>query len=394
MKRKADSPRDRHLFGPGPKRILSLDGGGVRGVVSLAFLRRIEKLVDEIEGKPTRLCDWFDLIGGTSTGAIIAAALALGYRVAEIEIFYNQLAPKIFRKSRFRIFGWSAKFNAEHLAGELARIIGPRTMDSTDLQTGLCLVLKRMDTGSAWMVMNNPASAFWESPADAAFVGNRYLPLVEIVRASTAAPSFFDPQLIEIVKGAAPGLFIDGGLTPHNNPALLLLTAAILPPYGLSWSIGPDKLLLVSVGTGTYRPTLSPEKAKGMTAIGLALRSLGAMIAEGQQLVLTLMTFLGESPTSWTVNSEIGDPGRYTSPTGNLFRFLRYDIKLEKPWLKEKLGRDVAAQDISKLRQMDNPVNMDILRDFALQAAELQIRKDDLGFAPKPKRRRAVSRRK
>jgi patatin-like phospholipase/acyl hydrolase len=72
------SPRDRHLFGPGAKRILSLDGGGVRGAVTIAFLERLETVIDEIEGKPTLLCDWFDIIGGTSTGAIIAGTLALG----------------------------------------------------------------------------------------------------------------------------------------------------------------------------------------------------------------------------------------------------------------------------------------------------------------------------
>ena len=71
------SPRDRHLFGPGPKRMLSLDGGGVRGAIAIGFLERLETLIEEIEGQPTLLCDWFDFIGGTSTGAIIAGALAV-----------------------------------------------------------------------------------------------------------------------------------------------------------------------------------------------------------------------------------------------------------------------------------------------------------------------------
>jgi uncharacterized protein len=88
------SSRDRHLFGPGPKRILSLDGGGVRGAISIAFLERLEKIVEVIEGRPTLLGDWFDLIGGTSTGAIIAGALALGYRAADIHELYHRLPAR------------------------------------------------------------------------------------------------------------------------------------------------------------------------------------------------------------------------------------------------------------------------------------------------------------
>ena len=88
------SSRDRHLFGPGPKRMLSLDGGGVRGAISIAFLERLEKLIDEIEGRPTLLGDWFDFIGGTSTGAIIAGALALGFRAADVRKFYHTLASQ------------------------------------------------------------------------------------------------------------------------------------------------------------------------------------------------------------------------------------------------------------------------------------------------------------
>jgi hypothetical protein len=176
--------RDVHLFGPGPKRILSLNGGSVPGAATIAFLERIETLIEEIERRPTHLCDWFDLIGGTSTGAIIATALALGYRVADIRNFYDQLAPKIFKKSFFRLSGWQAKFDSRRLMQELVGVIGARTLDSPDINTGLCIVLKRMDTGSAWIVMNNPRSVFWETPADGSFTGNRHLPLAPIVRAT------------------------------------------------------------------------------------------------------------------------------------------------------------------------------------------------------------------
>jgi hypothetical protein len=373
-----DATRDVHLFGPGHKRILSLDGGGVRGAATIAFLEKLETEISEIEGRPTRLAEWFDLIGGTSTGAIIASALALGYGASELNDFYRQLAPRIFKRSYFRLSGWQAKFDSKRLMQELAAVIGKRTLDSEDLLTGLCVVLKRMDTGSAWIVMNNPRSAFWETPSDNAFVGNRHLPLANLVRASTAAPSFFDPELIEIAAGQPAGLFIDGGLTPHNNPALVLLMVALLPAYGLNWKIGADNLTVVSVGTGSFRATLNPLEATRLSAIGLAVRSLTAMISESQQLVLTLMTYLGQSPVPWPINSEIGDLGKVVAQTGNLFRFLRYDIRLEEKWLKESLGEIVSDKALKGLRQMDNASSMPMLYELGRKAAALQIKREDL----------------
>jgi patatin-like phospholipase/acyl hydrolase len=82
------------LTAPGPKRILSLDGGGVRGVLTLGFLKRIEDLLRTRHGRPDlTLADYFDLIGGTSTGAVIAAGLALGLDVASIRAHVPHVGP-------------------------------------------------------------------------------------------------------------------------------------------------------------------------------------------------------------------------------------------------------------------------------------------------------------
>lgn len=372
------SRRDAHLFGPGPKRILSLDGGGVRGAATIAFLERLEDQISEIEGKPTRLCDWFDLIGGTSTGAIIATALSLGFSASELHDFYTRLAPRIFKRSRFRLLGWQAKFDAKRLMADLKAEMGDRTLDSADVLTGLCIFLKRMDTGSAWTVMNNPRLPFWETPDDKSFIGNRHLPIVNLVRASTAAPSFFDPELIEIVPGQPKGLFIDGGLTPHNNPALMLLMVALLPAYGLNWKVGPENLLIVSVGTGSFRNSIDPLQAARLSAVGLAIRSLSAMITESQQMVLTMMTYLGDSPIKWPINSEIGDLGGVVAPMGHLFRFLRYDLRLEQHWLQQQLGATLPAAEIARLQQMDEPGSMAALYELGRKAAEIQVKRSHL----------------
>ena len=84
--------------------MLALDGGGVRGAITVAFLERIEALLSEHRGRPVRLGDYFDLVGGTSTGAVIAGAMALGHTTAEIKDFYLRLAPQGVQARRFGEF--------------------------------------------------------------------------------------------------------------------------------------------------------------------------------------------------------------------------------------------------------------------------------------------------
>ncbi len=371
------SARDSHLFAPGAKRILALDGGGVRGIVALAFLKKIERTLEAQAGRFVRLCDHFDLIGGASTGAIIAVGLALGHDVDQIRDFYVRLAPRVFRPPWLRLPGWKAIFDARALASELRGIIGDRRLDTLDLQTGVGVMLKRIDTGSAWILTNNPRSAFWETPPDHSFSGNRNYLLAKIVRASTAAPHYFDPQEIEIVAGEPPGLFVDGGLTPHNNPSLALFLSAFVPHYGLGWEAGPEKLTIVSIGAGTFRDRLDARSFSKGPSARLALRAMIQQIGDNQQLILTLISLLGESPTAWPINFEIGDLGAVPAPRGPLFRFLRYDMKLESEWFRDKLGVAIDAEQIRQMRRLDDARSMPLLDELASKAAQIQVRADD-----------------
>src|ERR1044072_157888 len=114
------SSRDRHMFCPGPKRILSLDGGGVRGLISVPFREGREAVLKKHHGDGV-LGDWFDLIGGTSTGAIVGCALALGKTTEELRDIYHRLAPKAFKRS-FRVPLFQAKFNVNGLRRDIAAI--------------------------------------------------------------------------------------------------------------------------------------------------------------------------------------------------------------------------------------------------------------------------------
>src|ERR1700726_3969133 len=119
-----DCARDWHLFGPGPKRILALDGGGVRGAITVAFLERIEALLSQHQGRPIRLGDYFHLVGGTSTGSIIAGALALGFTAAQVKDIYTRLAPLAFVRRKRSIPVFQPKFDVRGLRGEIEKIVG------------------------------------------------------------------------------------------------------------------------------------------------------------------------------------------------------------------------------------------------------------------------------
>jgi hypothetical protein len=414
--------RDRHLFGPGPKRILAFDGGGVRGTIIVAFLERIELILDKAAGHEVRLADYFDLIGGTSTGAIIAGALALGHRVSQIKEFYEQRAQLAFKKLKWHIPYLKPKFDARGLRGEIERIVGDCMLgDEKRLLTGLCIVTKRLDTGSPWILTNSPRAPYWETPpvdpatGKSAYIGNRYFRLSNLVRASTAAPHFFDPELLPIEEGkdplphlvAAPfdqpflarslqaaleylklkkppvarlegyGLFIDGGVTPYNNPSLALLMVAALKPFDLNWKLSPDDLTIVSIGTGAYRPRVSYDKLRFFGLPKLAFHALMSVISDAETMMLAQMQWLGECASPWTINSEIKKLVGDGPPQGKLFRFLRYDIRLEEEWLRKKLRVEISAKEIDRLRAMDDPAVVEPLYGLARAAAEYQVREED-----------------
>src|SRR5262249_61465145 len=93
------SRRERYRSGP-PRRLLALDGGWIRGVLTLELLFEIEQQLAKVTGRGPdfRLCQFFDYIAGTSTGAIIAAGLARGMSTAALLDFYTNLGPDIIKK--------------------------------------------------------------------------------------------------------------------------------------------------------------------------------------------------------------------------------------------------------------------------------------------------------
>lgn len=368
---------------PNRRTILSVDGGGVRGVLSVAFLERIELLArqhtqTESAGEE-RLASIFDLMGGSSTGAIIASALALDHTAAEVREFYLGLAPKVFKRSLMRPKIFRPRYDAQLLRDEFRQIVGNRTLDSPDIRTGLAILLKRLDTGSAWIVTNNPNAKYWDHPADGSYIGNRDYALGNLIRASTAAPYYFAPEHVAIVDGEEPGLFIDGSISPYHNPALALFKTATIPAFGYGWPMGEDLLTIVSIGAGTYRPTVGPKKQRFRSTLRLAFDALGGMVADGAQLTMTLMQAMGTTPTPWVINSELGDLTDVSFVPEPLFTFLRYDVLLERDWLHKELGMtEISTADIDDLRELGNTRKIKLAYEIGQVAAEKMVKSEHI----------------
>ncbi|HEY3573455.1 MAG TPA: patatin-like phospholipase family protein [Arthrobacter sp.] len=374
--------RDDHfLYAGRPKRILALDGGGLRGILSLGILERIEDLLRERHAcdEGFRLCHYFDLIAGTSTGAIIAGALAQGRSVGEVREKYFSLGRRVFKRSPLRQVSLGARYDEEALVSELKDLFGEdTTLGGQELLTGLLVVIKRLDSGSPWPVSNNPRGRYFTAGANGR-MGNGDYPLWQVVRASTAAPYYFAPESIGIGGGPSGthvrGNFVDGGVSPFNNPALQALMYATLEGYRVGWATGAEKLLLVSVGTGAADPAVG----KARLAASHAVRALMSVLQDCAVMQETVLQWMSASPTARTIDRELGDLAGDLLGGAPLLSYLRYNVDL-RPEGVHALDRTLNAMDAtSSLSAMDAPGNMEVLYRLGGLAASRDVRATDFG---------------
>ena len=317
------------------------------------------------------LGDYFDLIGGTSTGAIIGVLLALGWSVASIREMYLTLGREAFkpRKSWFGPLGRlvGAKFDEKPLEELLKTHLGDRTFESDDLRSGLMIVLKRADTGSVWVLMNIPGHRFYEQ--------NRTIRLWEAVSSSTAAPVFFKPRSISDVGGGEEAVFIDGGVSMHNNPALQLLMAATLKGFALEWSLGEENLLLCSVGTGSFERLASKEALKKFSNLHWLAMLTTQLMNDASELNQTLLQWMSRSPTARHIDRQIETLEGDHLGSRPLISYLRYNVKLEKNTL-EALDLQFTDKEVESLKNMSNVRNISQLDHIGAAAAEAEVREE------------------
>jgi len=375
----------KRLSSKGPKRILALDGGGIRGAVTLGFLEGMETLLAErydeqgiISRSDFRLHHYFDLIGGTSTGSIIAALIAVGgYSVAEIKSMYKDLGGKIFSdRHGLNVLGkriyLNRKYDSTPLKEELQKIFKDSRLGDNTNKTGLCVVTKRLDTCSTWPVTNNPNAKYYEQ--------NRFF-VKEIVRASTAAPSYFEPQLIDVGSGQE-AIFVDGGMSIMNNPSLQLFLVATLKGFKLEWETGEDKLLIVSVGTGRRDKKLIGQKWRNPKLWDIAQFAPDQFMSDANELVELMMHFIGKGTgVLRRIDAEIGDLSDDALNGNNAFSYIRYNVEMVKNEL-DKLGvTELTDEKVSDLMNMDHPANVDLLIRIGEAAAKEYVKTDHLPAA-------------
>ena len=330
------------------------------------------------------LCDYFDLIGGTSTGSIIAAGLACGMTVDALQELYSDIGAKVFQPRGLTKFlpdlfqgKLAPKFPVEPLQQELDRQLGAdTTLDSDKIRTGLMIMTKRLDTASPWPLNNGGRGKY--AKQDGA------LRLTQIVRASTAAPTYFAPEEIVVhSRDGTPvdGAFVDGGVTPFNDPALQLLMLAALQGHGFCWPTGRDRLLIVSVGTGRYQQL---RRAQDIVADAAALQGLAALqslMDDCERTNRATLQWLTHCLTPWLVDRAVGDLKLDGQAGPQLATYVRYNVLLEHDWLKTELGVELAPDKIEQIHKMDDPSNMADLAELGRLAAAKQVTPEHLPAA-------------
>lgn len=195
--------------------LLSIDGGGIKGLYTAAFLAGLENIFK----KQTAEC--FDLIAGTSTGGILALAIAARISAKTMVDFYKHWGPKIFQ-TRFRVPKTLilSRYSNYQLIGALQTVFGDLKISdiySKNDDPAVCIA-------SIDAIQGTPI--VFKTPHDPELTRDNDLFLWEVALASSAAPIFFPIAKIYSRESSAWKLYIDGGLWA-NNPSLIALTEAL-----------------------------------------------------------------------------------------------------------------------------------------------------------------------
>ncbi len=361
-----------------PRKILALDGGGIRGLITLQVLEKLEKDLGQFYGKGVdfRLCHFFDYIGGTSTGAIIAAALAIGLSVNEVVEFYEEFGQEAFTKRRW-YERWKSLYGDGILQHKLMEVYGGKTdlvpkmggeaedPDRKHLKALLLVVTKNATTDSAWPLSSNPSAKY---NAAARPDCNLRIPLWQLVRASTAAPVYFPPEVIKWDPDdeTKDFVFVDGGTTSYNCPAFLMFRMATEPAYQLGWARGETQLLVVSIGTGFAPVAGSVANDPETNAVSAAVNTLQGLMSQALFDQDINCRVVGRCSFGHDLDREVGDlvprengkPVPLSRDLGKAFLYVRYNAELTEKGLETL---ELTGIDANAVNALDSTEHMEEL---------------------------------
>ena len=226
-------------------KILSIDGGGIKGVFPAMVLANLENELKNRGVEKWQVWQNFDLICGTSTGGILALALSLGIPAQEIYEMYLEKASEIFGNKKPFFFGQLKK--SSHERTNLEKIIRDKFKETkygddprlNDCKTNVCIPIYDLHMGKPSVLKSNYHPAFTR---------DYHIPAYQAALATSAAPTYFDPYSAEYtdLKGLKKTFHnkVDGGVVA-NNPTLLGIVEA-QEAFGQDLS----SLKVLSIGTG------------------------------------------------------------------------------------------------------------------------------------------------
>eukprot|EP01032_Pedospumella_encystans_P007957 gene7957-9487_t len=261
-------------------RVLSLDGGGVKGLVEVKVLQKIEEYFH-----PLRITNLFDVIVGTSAGGIIAMALRKNISLERISAYLEHMAKNVLDVETFtyffRLFTNQSICNTSELESVFKEMLGLNSNFSYNVNqlqppyiycTAFDELADRTALFGSSKALNRVAT---REELLAAGVGRVHTAkLWEAARATSAAPTFFTPFHLTRLDGSALTM-LDGGLGGGNCPAhLAMRVAKVLQRKGRGMNAVDGKIdMCLSLGTGTNMPNVVGHQVNGLTRAGKLIDS-------------------------------------------------------------------------------------------------------------------------
>lgn len=230
-----------------PIRVLSVDGGGMRGIVPATFLETMENI------SGLGIAELFDVVVGTSTGAILTAGLTVAnknnkpkYKASDFVKLYQDMGSTIFHKDRSLLEVLDGITRPSYDPSGYEKLLKEYFGDSTLAEAITELAIPSIELEDMNMHVFTRNNAKTDTKHD--------FKIRDLIRAATAAPTYFPAAKVDSVDGKTKGTFVDAGLST-NNPGVIALAEAK--------TLAPDAdYLFVSLGTGAITKPIDAMKAK------------------------------------------------------------------------------------------------------------------------------------